>query len=302
MRLLGFFLQLMVMADPAADLNPHISPADAMYPEHVRLAIDGLDDLKFENREAAAKELFSLGFEAIEPLKNAMERLSPEASVRAFGIFLQFYRTQDEQTYEFSENALRQLSHSDNLNISARAERAFENISDIRRIRGAAKFQRLGGIIHVDERIPEGNYILIGRDWKGGDQGVRLIECIPRVHEAPTNLIVVRGTNVSNTALFELSLELPFLHIQQRGPARLGVRSSERGDGCVIGDVEPESAAERAGLVMGDRILEIDGQQIDDFKTLVKVVEKKEPGDIVPVIFFREGKVETVSAELLPWK
>jgi S1-C subfamily serine protease len=113
---------------------------------------------------------------------------------------------------------------------------------------------------------------------------------------------VVKGTNVSDEVLLELSLEMPRLTIQRRGPARLGVKSNEGRAGCVITGVEPGSAAERAGLQAEDLIVEIDGQEIETFKSLVDVIEKKEPGNQVPIVFIRGDKSYNVVAELLPWR
>jgi hypothetical protein len=301
--MLGILFQLLVLTDVGA--TDESMPADAIYPESIKSAIVQLDNPSFQRREEAVQDLIALGFNAIIPAKEAAESVSPEVSVRAFEILLRFYRSSDEQIYDAVEKAMRQLMHASDLAISARAERFFESITDIRRPRGVAKFIRLGGVIHFEDPIPERHYILIGRDWRGSDEDVRLVECIPQVHETLTQLIVVRGAKISDEAIFELSLGLPLVNLQRRGPARLGVRSStnvDHAEGCVIDFVEPESAADIAGLQNKDRVLRIDDEPIDDFKKLVEVIEKKEPGDRVPIIFERDGRVQNVVAELLPWK
>jgi hypothetical protein len=276
-------------------------PADAMMPEQARIAISQLDDRNFVRREQAANDLFEMGVGVIPAVQEAAATSPPEASVRAFDVLVRLYRCQDERTYEAAEVALRGLMHVSNLSVVARAERVFESVTDIRRVRGIAKFKQLGGIIHADDQNPERQYILLDRGWRGGDEGVRLIECIPQVHEF-MQLVIVRGTKVSDEAILDLSLELPKLAIQRRGPARLGVRSMDGRAGCVISAVDPGSAADRAGLQSEDRITEIDGETIDDFKSLIEVIEKKEPGELVPITFHRDGMILNVKAELLPWK
>lgn len=47
--------------------------------------------------------------------------------------------------------------------------------------------------------------------------------------------------------------------------------------------------------------MEIDGRVIDDFEKLVNVIYEKEPGDIVPIVFYRGNDKLQVEAELLPW-
>ena len=309
MHMLGILVQLIIAADLGVGIAGESVPIDATLPEHVRLAIAQLDDRSFQQREMAVEVLFAMGLDAVIPLREAAENLSPEVSVRAFEVLTRLYRRDDERTYEAVERAFRRLLRTNNLAAVARTERVYETIADIRQTRGIAKFRRLGGIIHCtdansDRQANDSSlmkYILIGREWEGGDEGVRLIESFQQVRFVQTPLIIVRGAKISDATILDLRAELPYLAIQSRGPAQLGVGSSDEPGGCFIGNVEPESAAGHAGLVKGDQVIEIDGEPIDNFDTLVKVIYKKEPGDRIPIVFYREGKIHNVVAELLPW-
>jgi S1-C subfamily serine protease len=117
-------------------------------------------------------------------------------------------------------------------------------------------------------------------------------------------LYIIRGVEISKEARSNLLAEFPFMDIQERGPARLGImsRNDQRDLGCVISDIDPESAAEAAGLRPLDQILEIAGEPVETFDTLIKIIEKKEPGDRVAITYRRGGEKLQTIAELSPWK
>jgi S1-C subfamily serine protease/predicted esterase len=58
----------------------------------------------------------------------------------------------------------------------------------------------------------------------------------------------------------------------------------------VIGAIQPDSAAARAGMQVGDKILEIDGKPIPNFSTVQHVLGPKYDGDTVTVKVSRGGK------------
>lgn len=62
--------------------------------------------------------------------------------------------------------------------------------------------------------------------------------------------------------------------------------------------ITPKSPAEKAGLQEGDIILELNGEKITLDNTLAKVVQKYNPGDLVPLKILRNGKELTLSLTL----
>lgn len=109
------------------------------------------------------------------------------------------------------------------------------------------------------------------------------------------------------------------------GRARLGVSGVFiRGDlaealelpregGFLVYNVAPGSAAADAGLrgarrwviigmtevgIGGDLILSIDGRRIDDPNTISRVVSRKQPGDTVELVIFRDGSRRTLTVKL----
>jgi hypothetical protein len=285
------------------------APADALLVEHLRLLIVDLGDPDFSRREIASDELFRLGPGALLAIESAVETGSPEVSVRAVEILQRLYRDENEATFEAVEKVFSRLKSNSNLTVASRAERAFDSGAETRQRRAIAQLERLGGIIHYSDRgaerqplaRPSIEYVMIGKDWSGGEEGFKLLTRIEDIRVSGTQLYIIRGIEVSEDLLLDLSAELPFLTIQRRGPARLGIRGSNRDISCVVRGIDPGSAAELAGLKIQDEVIEIDGQPINSFDGLVEVVGEKEPGDEIPIVFRRGAETREVKAKLSGW-
>jgi predicted metalloprotease with PDZ domain len=87
---------------------------------------------------------------------------------------------------------------------------------------------------------------------------------------------------------------------EARVPGYLGVVAddTDRGEVMVL-EVEPGSAAARAGIQKGDRILSVDGQSLKTLGAMAKVLEPLYAGDTVIVQYLREGKKQTAKVVLL---
>lgn len=311
MPLSRMVLHLALLMDSGSAADPAGPLADAALPEHISGPIHRLNDDDFEQRERAVDDLFAIGLPAVTALRDAAEFGTAEASVRAFDVLQQLYRGNDEPTFEAVDLAFQHLSRVENLAVTARAERAFESGVETRQNRAIAQFERLGGIIHVTDRSPERRqlgrprieYVMLGRDWSGGDEGLRLLERIDDIRNTVTSLYIIRGVDVPLETVRNLQVELPLLAIHYRGPARLGIRSraAQQQDGCIVDEVDPGSAAERAGLRNNDQVMEIDGQSVDSFEALIDVIKEKQPGDKVPIVFRRGSETHKVVAELTSW-
>jgi serine protease Do len=81
--------------------------------------------------------------------------------------------------------------------------------------------------------------------------------------------------------------------------AFLGVasRKTETG-GATILEVTKSSPAEKAGLKKGDIITKVNEDKIESPEDLSKTIHQYKPGDRVKITFKRDGKEQTVSAEL----
>ncbi|GAB4175962.1 MAG: DegQ family serine endoprotease [Wenzhouxiangellaceae bacterium] len=68
--------------------------------------------------------------------------------------------------------------------------------------------------------------------------------------------------------------------------------------GALVNQVEPGGAADRAGIEVGDVILEVDGQAIERFSDLPPIIGSVRPGEKVRLKIWRWGKEKTVEATL----
>jgi len=65
-------------------------------------------------------------------------------------------------------------------------------------------------------------------------------------------------------------------------------------EGVLVGQVHPETGAEKAGLVSGDIIKSVDDKAVKDVTELVKEIQKKKVGQKVKLRLIRDGKEMTI--------
>ncbi|MEM1186117.1 MAG: M28 family peptidase [Planctomycetota bacterium] len=73
---------------------------------------------------------------------------------------------------------------------------------------------------------------------------------------------------------------------------------SEDEPGIPVGDVSPDTAAQSAGVLAGDRIVRWDGQKITDIMGWMEMLAEHEPGDEVKVGVERDGEEITLDVTL----
>jgi uncharacterized protein len=79
---------------------------------------------------------------------------------------------------------------------------------------------------------------------------------------------------------------------------RLGVVCEPRDRGCLITMVAPGSAAQAAGLKVGDLITAVDEEPVADMPRLIRIIRGKKVGDQVTIKFTRDGEAKRVEAVL----
>jgi S1-C subfamily serine protease len=84
------------------------------------------------------------------------------------------------------------------------------------------------------------------------------------------------------------------------GGAFLGIVALPRpgADGLWLASVLPGTAAAQAGLRDGDVIVRLGGTPVDGFEDLRSVVRARRPGDIVSVLYLRDGEAHATLATL----
>jgi serine protease Do len=78
--------------------------------------------------------------------------------------------------------------------------------------------------------------------------------------------------------------------IQQVSGTLAAVLHVNSGEGAVVGEIKPNSPAEKAGLKTQDVILDFNGQKVDGPADLAGVVERTEVGKTYPMTIVRDGK------------
>lgn len=68
--------------------------------------------------------------------------------------------------------------------------------------------------------------------------------------------------------------------------------------GVLVAKVVDDSAAARAGLLVGDILTAVDGQPVADTGDLLRAVSRLEPGSAVSLELWRDGTVQTLGATL----
>jgi hypothetical protein len=110
------------------------------------------------------------------------------------------------------------------------------------------------------------------------------------------------GTRVSAEGRQRLVEALPQTEIDVRSGAFLGVGCDPTQVGCIINTVRPDTAAERAGLQVGDLIANYEGQAVRDFEELTKAIAQNSPGETVTLQIVRGDQTIERQLELGAWE
>lgn len=97
----------------------------------------------------------------------------------------------------------------------------------------------------------------------------RILESLPRL---------MQGRDVLPAALPYLGL-VPSLDVQQAFK-----------DEVIVQRVEPNSPAAAAGLAVGDRVVQIDGRDVPNWKVLLEIVAERKVGDVLAIRVERKAK------------
>jgi hypothetical protein len=145
--------------------------------------------------------------------------------------------------------------------------------------------------------------VIIGPKWTGGDDGLKHVARLKRLH----SLYRIEGKQVTDNGMMRLRAALPGLEIQVRAAAKLGIEhrpdlmSPGVEQGCMIESVKPGEAAANAGLRSRDVILRFAGQTVVNFDSLIEILHHYNPGDTVEATISRNEDLKTVQLTLTGW-
>jgi putative serine protease PepD len=82
----------------------------------------------------------------------------------------------------------------------------------------------------------------------------------------------------------------------------LGISLTDRQDGgagAVVGEVQADSPADKAGLKVNDIVLQINGQAISGQGAVIAIVRDSAPGDVIKIKVERDGATKDLTATLV---
>jgi len=276
--------------------------AEEPVPAELAALIAQLETGNFPERNSAEAQLFERGKDAIPHLSEAAKTGSPELATRIARILRRIYLSDTGQTGDAAETALETLARTNQVR---EADEALETIEVDREQRAIAAIEALGGKVRLDD----GRYnnrvaieVRLEEGWKGGEEGLKHFSRIRS--EQHMMVTVIDGCGVSSEAARKLQTDHPWITIQERGAATLGIGPDPFPGrvGCVIGNVLANNAAHKAGVLIGDRIQKANDREIENFNGLVEYLRTRKVGEKVTLEVDRDGETLELTATLQSWK
>lgn len=268
--------------------------------------VQDLNAPEFTKREEATRRLIAAGAVAANPLIKAVQSSSLETTCRINTILRTWYTSGKEELIDPAEVAFEQLKESKNRHIASRADATLEQFATtIRQDRALAEINKLGGSVkELTENgiraIGPGEskqlMVILGRDWRGGDDGLKFVRRLSSntvlylLHNRVTEKLLTPG--VTPEAVAQLRRDMPRLNVAYRGPAFLGISPLNRIPGCYVREVTPDSPAAKAKIRSGDVVAKFDGKPVADFEELVLLIQDKQPGDKTKIEVLRGDEEE----------
>jgi hypothetical protein len=285
--------------------------------------VNQLDDDDYFTRERASRRLLEFGDAAIPALAEAARSDSLEVTCRAIQALRDLSTARDFATADAAAGVLNELASLPASSAAQRATAALAHYSRARAEMALDELLRLGAVML--EPDPQAGQIeprlLLGKQWQGGDDGLALLKWLVTVDRlsirgaavSDAGLVHLRalahvveiqlyGTHVSSAAAAELQAALPGAKVDHRAGGLLGVGGISGADRCEISRIQPGSAAENAGLQLGDVIVAFDEQPVDSFEALTALISQKESGTEVALDFLRNEQRQRVTAVLGEWE
>jgi M6 family metalloprotease-like protein len=156
---------------------------------------------------------------------------------------------------------------------------------------------------HVEADSPAARAGLLSGDVLKGVNGqfVTSVDMLREVLQSKGPGDTIQVVVVRKDQTMELSAKLTAVSKALKlGAARatIGAKFGEFHSGLPIKDVSTGGAAAKAGLKAGDVLVKIDGEALSESRGLADILIIKAPGDVVTVLFRRDGKEEEVKVTL----
>lgn len=296
------------VAEEAAAPSPPAAaaPADAAAtPDDIRDIREWIGQLgseQFAQREAASRSLAAAGLPAIEPLAAAIRGEDFEVASRAMEVLRRFLEREDETLAAAAEKLAESIAEGPESPVSslAIAMLDFHHLGMVEAAR--EKLESLAAIV-TEGFIPSGSrgtIVMFNSSWRGTADDLRLLTRLRGVVQVGFRGVRIDdkalgilgrlrgveslqffGTGVTDESLAQLAAKLPEAEIDCRKGGKLGVGGQPNIGPCQITQVQEGSAAEKAGLQIGDIVRKIDGEAVPNFEFLTEKMGKRGPGEKV---------------------
>jgi hypothetical protein len=310
------------VAPEAAEKDANTSRAT---PEEIAAWIAQLDDNRYLEREHATSRLLKAGDAALDPLLAAANADRPEPADRAVWILRRIANSPDVAVRRPALERLVQLRERPQVAGAAR-----DTLMEIRHGEAVAAIQQLGGryvSIAGQHGMQIGPYTIprveLDREWRGGDAGIvhfRDLVGVPQVvvigadvsakgiaelqHMPHLEDLLLYGTKLTEADLPKIKTAMPHVTIDYRRGGLLGVGSigGDKTGPASVGHVQPDSAAAQAGIQVGDIITTFQGEPVQNFESLTKMIGKHAQGDEVSLQVLRGSQTIEFKVKLGEWK
>jgi len=143
-----------------------------------------------------------------------------------------------------------------------------------------------GALVDASGRLVGINTAILSRS--GGNQGIGFAIPVDLARDVMESL--VKDGRVTRGYLGVM--------IQDVNPALAKKFGLDEPKGALVGDVNPDGPAAKAGMESGDVVTSIEGKEIRDSRHLKLAVAKIHPGDTASVKVLREGKLKTLKVKV----
>jgi len=319
-RVLSLLAVAVLAGPPAAATDPPAADEIASW-------IEALGSAQFAQREAATRSLVEAGPAALQPLREAIRGGDLEVSSRAIDIARAMLGGDDAEAVAAAEAFLQALAESDDVSVARMAEATLDFHALGMAEAARATLEALGAVITqgFTSAGQHGTHVILGAAWRGSPADLRLLTRVPRLlivslHGVKVDDAVVPalgrlrqvkrlelyGTGATDAQIETIQGKIPLTAIDVRKGGKLGVGGQPNPGPCLITQVQPGSAADKAGVQVGDIVTKVDGEAVANFEELTDRVGTRGPGEKVELEIQRSlpgAAVERISrtVELDAW-
>jgi hypothetical protein len=298
--------------------------------DNVRQWIGQLSSDDYGTRAEATIQLTRAGKSVVAAVTAAALQDDLEVSCRAVQVLQTLLASEDVATGDAAADSLTKIAEARAGSSADLAADALNDFQELRQDRTLDELKRLGATVTLGNPRTgnaDGIQIVIGTEWRGTTADLKLLKRVPDLEWLQVHGVGITdddlkhldglnrlaeidlfGSKVTVDGAARLAQLYPGVKIDRRSNAMLGVSGQTDPAGCRITMVQPNSAADRAGLQEQDIVLRFQDQQVPDFETLTTLIGSRNPGDKVTIELRRRDEANnrddmlTKEIELGAWK